>query len=177
MHQFSNRFAGLELLSHSKQNTSKAPWLNSCKSRQIRFAKIVRRATYVRMIQKVIWKWPRMDCIAFDSFMALHAFLFKFCQTVFLQDSQTVCSVSCSKLRSSAARSFRPGNTSRFRYQRIWRMENICGSAVPLHTWWDRSLLFHPRIACPPAKAICYLAALDVLPLQDLPGQLQLSRT
>ena len=71
--------------------------------------------------QKVIWKWPRMDCIAFVSFMALHAFLFKFCQTVFLQDSQTVCSVSCSKLRSSAARSFRPGNTSRFRYQRIWR--------------------------------------------------------
>lgn len=53
MHQFSNRFAGLELLSHSKQNTSKAPWLNSCKSRQMRFAKIVRQTTYVRMIQKV----------------------------------------------------------------------------------------------------------------------------
>lgn len=55
-------------------------------------------------------EWTALPLTPSWNFMALHASLFEFCQTVFLQDSQTVCSVSCSKLRSSAARSFRRGN-------------------------------------------------------------------
>ena len=176
MHQFSNRFAGLELLSHSRQNTSKNSMVEQLQVTANVLCKIVRRATYMsEWLRMWKWEWPWIHCIAFDSFMA------PFSRSSVGQSSSRTPR-PCAQWAVQSCAPLQQGPSGReihliFGTKGFGERKTFAALQYPCtHAAIAVSCFTHRLYTRPPAKAICYLAALDAPPLQDLPGQLQFSR-